>query len=340
MELVFAAIAAGGLVGASNQYACLLVLSAAARLGWVELAAPMQFMSEWWFMGLVGLLWLVTVAPAFSTHFAPGLMHAVNGVVHFVSGFVVPVSSALMGLAAAGVLVNVSPELRAAFETIQMFNGGTGGLTGTGAAVAAGSAATAVALTGMKALAKPMIGAGTGTTGTVSAPAFALAENAAAILLMALAYWLSRVDPWLLVGLLGAVLLITLGAFAFGLYQLYRLKRGLGRVLRLLETQPRAGLAVCVEFLVWGLGWLAWHNPARGVVMLLAWGVWLAVFISLQPIVAALFAVFPPAIPVALLSANAGLLLVFVGAGLGSARALLRTVEREAPLGRPARAAA
>ena len=60
MELVFAAIAAGGLVGASNQYACLLVLSVAARLGIVELAGPMQFMGSFWFMGLVAVLWVIT----------------------------------------------------------------------------------------------------------------------------------------------------------------------------------------------------------------------------------------------------------------------------------------
>lgn len=339
MELVFAAIAAGGLVGASNQYACLLVLSVAARLGIVELAGPMQFMGSFWFMGLVAALWVITVAPAFATQLAPGVMHVVNGVIHFVSGFVVPVSSALMGLAAAGVLVNLSPELRAAFETLQLFNGTGGGLTGTGLTVAAGSAVTAAALTGMKALAKPMVSAGTGTAGTASAPAYALAENIAAVVLMTLAYGLSRVDPWLLVGLLGVVLVVSVGVFVLGLYQLYRLKKGVGRVLALLQTRPRAGLAVCVEFFVWGLGWLVWQRPARAAVSLLAWLVWLAVCLAAQPLVAGFFVVFPPAIPLAVLSANAMLALIFVGLGLGSARALLAVVEAEAPAGNSSRLA-
>lgn len=329
MELVFAAISAGGLVGASNQYACLLVLSVAGRLGWVELAAPMQFMTSLWFMGLVGLLWLLTVAPAFSTHFAPGVMHVINGLVHFVSGFVVPVSSALMGLAAAGVLINLSPEMRAAFETLRLFNGQTGALTGSGMTVAVGSAATALTLTGLKALAKPMVSAGSGTAGTVSAPAFALAENVSAIVLMLLAYVLGRINPWWLVGLLGAALMVCAGLFAFGLYQLYRLKKGLGRVVYLLQHQPRAGLAVCVDFFIWGLGWLAWGRPARGAVALLAWSVWLAVFLTLQPLATMLFALFPPAIPFALLSANLVMLALFLNLGAGSARALMQTLERE-----------
>lgn len=333
MELVLAAISAGGLVGASNQYACLLVLSVAAQAGLVELAGPMAFMGTPWFAVLVAILWVVTIAPALASSLAPGILHVVNSVVHFVSGFVVPVSSALLGLAAAGVIVNLTPELRAAFETIQLFNSATGALTTTGAAVAGGSALTAMALTGMKAVAKPMLSAGTGTVGTVSAPAFVLAENAAALVLMGLAYFLSRTDPWLLVALFGAALAFCLGLLIFGLYQLYRLKKGVGRVLALLQTNPRAGLVVCVEFFVWGLGWLVWGQPARGAVSLLAWGVWLAVFIALQPIVAGLTVFFPPLLPVALLAANLGMLMVFGALGLGSARALLTVVERATPAG-------
>ncbi len=340
MEIVFAAIAAGGLVGASDQYACLLVLSIAARLGVVELTGPMAFMSSYWFMGLAGFLWLVTTAPSFSTHLAPGVMHVVNAIVRFLSSFVVPLSSALMGLAAAGVIVNLSPELRAAFETLQLFNGEGGGLTGTGVAVAGGSAAAAVTLTGLKALAKPMIGAGTGTTGTAATPAFALAENVAAVTLMTLAYVLSRIDPWLLVALLGVVLVLTLGLFAFGLYQLWRLKKGLGRVLHLLQVHPRAGLAICVEFFVWGLGWLVWKNLGRGAVSLLAWLVWLTVFLALQPLVAGLLALVPPLIPLALLAANFVMLALFVGCGLGSARALMKHLEKETPPGETPRLAA
>lgn len=335
MELVFAAIAAGGLVGASNQYACLLVLGLAARFGLIQLSGPMSFMAEWWFIAFVGVLWLVTIAPALAQQFAPGLMHAANAVVHFISGFVVPLSAALVSLASVGVIVNLSPELQAAIDTLRIFNGETGALEGTGVAIAASSAVAATALTGMKALAKPMLSTTSGTAGTASAPAFVVAENIAAVALMGLAYVLTRIDPWLLVGLFGAVLVLTLGLLVFGLYQLYRLKKGLGRVLYLLQVHPRAGLAVCVEFFVWGLGWLVWRNVGRGAVSLLAWLVWLAVFISIQPLVTAFFAWFPPLIPLALLTANFVMVMLFIGLGLASARALLQVVEREPLPGPP-----
>jgi hypothetical protein len=118
------------------------------------------------------------------------------------------------------------------------------------------------------------------------------------------------------------------------------LKKGLGRVLYLLQVHPRAGLAVCVEFFVWGLGWLVWRNPARGAVSLLAWVVWLAVFISLQPLVAVFFAWFPALIPLALLSANFVMVALFIGVGLASARALLHIVEKGPLPGPPGMATA
>lgn len=329
MELVLSAIAAGGLVGASNQYACLLVVSLAARFGLIQLASPMSFMGEWWFIIFVGVLWIVTIAPALAQQFAPGLMHIANSVVHFVSGFVVPLSAALVSLASVGVLVNLSPELQSMIDTLKIFNGEAGTLGGTGLAIAGGSAVAATAITGMKALAKPMISTTSGTAGTASAPAFVIAENVAAVVLMALAYGLSQIDPWLLVGLFGAVLVITFGVLLFGLYQLYRLKKGIGRVLYLLQVHPRAGLSVCVEFFVWGLGWLVWKNYGRGWVSLLAWGVWLVFFLAVQPVVTGLFAWFPPAIPLALLSANFFMIMIFFSIGVSSARSLLKVVEKE-----------
>ena len=56
MALVFSAIAAGGLVGAANQYACLLVVAIAARAGLVTLSEPMGFMGDWWFIAVVTVL--------------------------------------------------------------------------------------------------------------------------------------------------------------------------------------------------------------------------------------------------------------------------------------------
>jgi hypothetical protein len=336
MALVLSAISAGGLVGAANQYACLLVVGLAARFGMITLDAPMAFMGDWWFIGLTAVLWAITIAPSFSQHLAPGVMHVINTVTHFISGFVVPVSSALIGLAATGVIVNLDPNLRMAFETLQIFTQ-DGSLSGTGLAVAGGSAAAAVTLTAVKGLAKPMISAGSGTAGTVSAPAFALAENLAAVVLMGLVYWLSTIDPRLLIGLGVVVFLLTLGLLAWGLYQLYRLKKGVGRVLALAQADPKAGLSVAVDFCVWGLGWAVYGHYGRAAIAFCGWLLWLAVFIAAQGLVAGALAFVPVLIPLAVVSVNVALLGVFVLFGTGSARGLLKLLEAERHAGiRPA----
>ncbi len=327
MALVVSAIAAGGLVGAANQYACLLVVAIAARAGLVRLSEPMAFMGDWWFIGVAAVLWLISVAPSFSQQLAPGVMHVVNWLTHFVNGFVVPVSSALIGLAAAGVIVNLDPNFQHLYETLQIFST-NGGLTGEGLAVAGGSAAAAVTLTAVKGLAKPMISTGSGTAGTVSAPAFTIAENIAAVVLMGLVYGLSQIDPRLLIGLAVIVGLFSLALLGYGLYQLYRLKKGVGRLLALAQRDPRAGLAVSAEFAVWGIGWLAYGHYGRAVISLCAWVLWLAVFVAAQTGVAVILAVAPPLIPLGIVVVNVMLLGIFFFVGSGTARALMREVER------------
>ena len=329
MEIVLSAIAAGGLVGASDQYMCLLIVGITSRLGWITLTPALSFMGSWWFIAIVVVFWLLTVVPAYASLLSPGVLHAVNTVVNFLSGFVVPASSALIGLASAGVIASLNPDLRQVLETLRIFDP-QGRLGATGVAIAGGSAVTALMLTGSKALAKPVLSVSTGTAGTASAPMFATIENVASVVLMALAYELIRVNPWLMVALLGAVIVLGVGVAIFALYQLRRLKKGLGRVLYLAQVYPRAGLAVVVEFAVWGVGWLAWKTWARGVIMLCAWAIWVALFIAVPPAVGALFMVFPPLSPVAAAISALVLAGVFVSVGLSSAQALLKVVEKEA----------
>ncbi len=321
MQLIFSAISAGGVSGAADQYLCLLIMSLGARFGVVTLAPPMQFMTAGWFIALVAILWVITVAPAYSSLIAPGIMNAINTLVNFVSGFLVPVSSAMLSLAAAGVIVNLNPELRAAFDTLQIFNE-SGGLGSGGYLIAGGGAATAVALTGMKALAKPAIGASTGTAGHVAAPMFATYEAIASLVLMGIAYLLSRIDPTLLIGFLALLLILAALVLAYAVYQLWRLKRGIGRLLRLAQEHPRAGLSVTVEFFIWGLGWLVWGKYGRGVIMLAAWALTMAALLGAP----SAFVFFPPLS----LFAFGIIFSLFVLIGLNTAGALLRVLEGEA----------
>lgn len=332
MQLLLSAIAAGGLVGASNQYLCLLIVSAAAKLDLVGLTPEMAFMESWWFFAIVTLFWILTVAPAYGSLLSPGIVNAINTVVNFVSGFAVPISGALLALASVGIISEMNPELRHVLRTLQLFNP-EGGIGTAGFVLAGGSALAASALGGSKFLAKPAISAATGTTGSVSAPIFTTLENLASVFLMVLLYVLSRIDPWLLVGLLAAVALLVLGALAYGVYKLWRLGKGIGRVIHLIETRPKAGLSIVAEFLIWGSGWLTWGDWNRGGFRLVIWALWMAtIFLGIPALTTALTAalVIPAlmvAIPVLGTLAEGVAVVLGLYIGLRSARALLKTID-------------
>ena len=190
MELVLSAISAGGLVGISDQYMCLLILAVATRLGWVNLSGPMSFMSSDWFIGLVGLFWLLSIAPAYASLLSPGVMNVVNTIANFLSGFLVPLSSALLALASVGVIAGINPDMKQLLQTVFIFNPG-GSIGPTGLAISAASATIGTSMTVMKGVAKPAVGSSTGTIGHLSAPIYATLENVASVILMALAYWLA-----------------------------------------------------------------------------------------------------------------------------------------------------
>jgi hypothetical protein len=331
MELLLSAISAGGLVGASNQYLCLLLVSIAAKTGLVTLAEPMAFMESWWFIGIVALFWLLTVAPAYGTTLGPGVMNVVNTVSNFLSGFAVPVSAAFLALAAAGIIAGMDPTLRDILTTMQLFNA-SGGIGVTGYIAAGGSAVAASALTGARFLAKPALSTATGTTGTVSAPIYATIENVASVVLMGLFILLARINPWLLVGLFTLVALLILGALAFAIYQLWKLGRDIGRVLWLIEMQPKAGLAVVAEALVWGSGWLTWKHWQRGAIRLVLWALWLAlVVLAIPAAITAAGVALAAVAPLAMLASALGIaveaIVILAGlyAGLRSAGGLLKT---------------
>lgn len=350
MQVIISAMAAGGLVGAANQYMCLLIVSGAAKLGWISLTPEMQFMESWWFIGIIAFFWVLTVAPAYASTLGPGVMNVINTIVNFVSGFAVPISAALLGLASVGVILQMNPDLHTALQAMQVFDAdGDGTIGGPGLLIITGSALTASALTGTKFLAKPALSTATGTTGTASAPIYATVENVASILLMLLLYVLTRIDPWLLVGLVALVTLLLLGVLAYTIYRLWKLAKGIGRVVHLLETNPKAGLSVVGEFLVWGLGWLVWEHWNRGTVRLVLWMVWvLALVVAVVVVVPALVTALAFIPPLAPLVPGFGLMLeavvVTMGVatslffGMRSARSLMETFEEEelAPTPAPA----
>lgn len=311
MELILSAISAGGLIGASNQYMCLLLVSIAAKFGLITLAKPVEFMEEWWFIGIVALFWLLTVAPAYATMLGPGVMNAINAIINLFSGFLVPLSGAILSLAAAGV-ISMDPELRNLLMTIQLFKP-DGSLETHGYIIAGGGALLASALTGMRFLAKPGLSSASGTMGTFAAPTYATAENIASAVLLGLFFLLVQINPWLVVLLVLSITLLILGILVFAIYQLWRLNRGIGRVFRLFKMWPRAGIAVVAEALIWGLGWIVLRNWQQGVIRLIKWALWLAaVLLLLGPL-------FPVAVVIFMLGIYKG--------GLRGASILLESIE-------------
>lgn len=282
MQLLLSAIAAGGLVGASNQYLCLLFVSIAAKIGLITLDKPMEFMKEWWFIGIVALFWLLTVAPAYATFLGPGIMHIINTFSNFISGFLVPLSGAIFSLAAAGIIADMNPTLRNLLMTLRLFNPG-GGIGTHGYIVASGGALLASLLNIMRFLSKPGLGYASGTAGTLSAPVYASAENLASVVFLALIILLARINPWLLVALVAIVALFIVGIFIFSIIMLWKMGRGIGKFLRLIKTDPKAGLAIALEAIVWGSGWLIRGNLRRGLFLSVLWLVWLALVLLLIP---------------------------------------------------------
>jgi hypothetical protein len=347
-ELLLSALSAGGLVGASNQYMCLLVLSIAAKLGWVGLVPQVNFVQSWWFIAVVAIFWTLTVLPAYGTALGPGVMNVVNAIVNVLSGFLVPVSGALLALAAAGVIADMDPALYNLLRSLRIFDPGGQGIGTVGWAMAGGAGLTAATLAGAKFVAKPVVSSATGTLGTVSAPVYVTVENLASLALMIVAYALSRVNPWLVVGLLDLRALAILALLAWATYQLWRIGKGIGRVVRVIETRPRTGLAVVAEFLVWGSGSLICEQWVRGVFRLCVWAAWIAVIAAgipaLGTLVAAALVPVPVLefIPIALV-VGAETLAVAAGlvVGVRSAASLMATMgdSEGTPIGRSGEAA-
>jgi hypothetical protein len=341
MKLVIAAISAGGMLGVADQYMCLLIVSVLAKTGLITLTPEMdKVFGSWWFIGIVAFFWLLTTIPAYASALDPTVTKWINNVTNAVSGFLVPVSAALLALAAAGIITSMHPELKTSLEAIQLFDSDANGVIGgSGLLVIGGSALAASALTGTKFLAKQAIGAGTGTAGTpLTGPVFATVENLASVVVMVLLYILSVIDPWLIVALLAIVLLLMLGMLAYALYRLWKLAKGIGRAIHLVETRPRIGLSILVEFFIWGLGSLFWKKWPRGIFRIVLWMLWLLTIFLLIPSITALLGTVAVMLPILevlvfalFVSAEVFAVVVGITIGLRSAASLMKILDQPEP---------
>ncbi|MEM5776405.1 MAG: hypothetical protein AAGU05_15485, partial [Anaerolineaceae bacterium] len=185
---------------------------------------------------------------------------------------------------------------------------------------------------------KPAISASTGTSGSMSAPIYATLENVFSVVMMGMAYILAKTNPWLLVAIFFITAALIVGMVIYAVTQLRKLKVGIGKVLNLAQTNPRAGLAVAAECFVWGIGWLTWQQWGRGVLMLFFLALWAVIFFIAQPMFVALFAFFPPLLPLVGFLSIMVLLIVYFSIGLRSSARLMRFIEMQLT-GQPAEVA-
>lgn len=336
MQVLLSAMSAGGLVGVTNQYAFLFAMAVASRLNLIELGPSFKFMESYFFMGAVGVLWVLVVAPAYSAIIAPGIMNVVDTISGFVHGFVMPASSALVAAASVGVIASVDPTLQASLEAINLVHP-DGNITPTSAAMMAGSSAIAISLTAAKAIGKRSLGTAAGIEGTPTGPAiWATLESILSVVIVALFIWLSQLDPRLLIALLAVMSTLVVGATLYGLYQLYRLAKGVGKVFRLMETQPKAGWAIALEGFVWGGGALVWDYSARAFTRMFFWMLWLVTVIFAIPALTIIFeGIVAPIPPLLIVPPIIGtwltitFIMLGVLVGLRSAKSLMKLLEKD-----------
>ena len=60
---VLAALAAGGVIGLSDQYLALSLFGIAVYLGWIQTVGTASFIGEPWFIGVAILAYLLTNLP-------------------------------------------------------------------------------------------------------------------------------------------------------------------------------------------------------------------------------------------------------------------------------------
>jgi Domain of unknown function (DUF4126) len=306
-----AAVAAGGTLGASDQFLCLLLLGVAANYDLVSLPPEVAFMKSLWFLAVVAVIWIIDVAAAYSTFVAPGAGNIFNFITNSLGGILVPASGALLAVATAHMVQVAAPAVAGSAAPVDLrLVGGAG-------------AATATLVTFVKFLLKPMAATATGTVGTISAPVFETLENVAAVVLMGIMYVLIQIDPWLLAVFVFLLALALLAISLVVLYKLWQTGQGIGQVIKLIETNPKAGLAVMIEPFVWGGGWALYRGWKAAQGKLALWAIALFVLWFALPTV---FIIIPP---IAVMIPIVGSLTAIYVYGLRSAQQLLKTIRAD-----------
>lgn len=321
MTTIFASIVSGGAIGVADQYLCLLLLSLATRFNLIQLPSEISFMSSDWFTIAIGVVWIATVLPAYGSLIDPVLLRFVNTTIGLFGGILVPASGALLSIATAN-FVGTSETAHSAVQTIAYHASSVP--NSDLLLIGGGGAFFASLFTFIKFLIKPMLATATGMAATTATAAtYKTIENVIALVVMTTLYFLASISPWLLILLMAIITLILLTILVFALYQLWKLGQGIGKVIRLFESNPKAGLAVILEPFIWGSGWVLIKGWQSGVNKLALWAVSLFIIWFVLPIV---FFIIPPiAALIPFIATFAAIYFI----GIKSSKKLLETIEKE-----------
>ena len=311
IQMMFAAILSSGTIGVADQYLCLFLLSMASQFNLVQLPAEVHFMASVWFLIIIGVIWVATVLPAYGSLIDPIVLRVVNTTVGLVSGVLTPASGALLALATA---YFVAPSTMAHASSSNLWVIGGGG------------AALASTLSFAKFMIKPMIATATGMAATTISPAvYKTVENGLSLVMMAAIYFLGSINPWVLVAFMVVVAVLFLTIIVFTIYQLWKMKQGIGKVLRLFKTNPKAGFALVLETFVWGSGWVLMKGWRAGAFKLVLFALSAAVIWFFLPVIFIFIGPISAVIP--FIASIAVIYLI----GLSSSRKLLKTIEGNTP---------
>jgi hypothetical protein len=314
VQVMFSAILSGGAIGVADQYLCIFLMSLASRFKLIELPSEVGFLSSLWFIILSGAVWLITILPAYGSLLDPVFLRAVNSTIGILSGVLVPASGALLALVAASFVI-VSPGVTQATHV---------NLSGTEIwRVGGGGALIASLFTFIKFLIKLMVNTFTGLSATTAGGStYKTIENVTSVVILSVLYFLGKISPWLVIGLMIFVAVILFSILFFSIYKLWKLGKGFGKIIRLFQSHPKAGFAVVLEPFIWGSGWMLMKGWNSGSKKLIFWVISM-VLIFILTILVLPIPVLDLVIPFLALSTS------FYFYGLKSAKKLYKLVEQE-----------
>ncbi len=118
MEIILLTLTLGAIVGISDQWTCLFLLSLATRFNFIPLSSQMSFINSDIFLGATLLLSLLTNTPSLFTH----VPKRFEGTINFISGFCIPITAPLFVIVILNYILQLYPDLKSGMQVLRFFD--------------------------------------------------------------------------------------------------------------------------------------------------------------------------------------------------------------------------